>query len=112
MRLGVSTFDGLVWRWRGDVSPSRGGEPVQHFDQSTFTGFPWKRSRMAGIGDSLVPDLSSDRIAAARFVIERLGDGQTVEAIAEATALAFPGVFSTVWSAKEFARKFVRLCAS
>jgi hypothetical protein len=110
MRLAVSTFDGLVWRWRGDVSPFRGGEPGQPFDQSTFTGFPWKRSRMAGIVDSLVPEPSSDRIAAARFVIERLGDGQTVEALAEATALAFPALFSTVWSAKEFARRCVRLC--
>ena len=112
MRLAVSTFDGLVWRWQGDVSSSPGGDPVRHFDQSTFTGFPWKRSRMAGLGDSLVPELSSDRIAAARFVIERVGAGQTVEAIAEATALAFPGVFPTAWSAKEFARKFVQLCAS
>lgn len=112
IRLAVSTFDGLVWRWRGDVSSSRGGEPGQHFDQSTFTGFPWKRGQMAGIVDSLVPEPSPDRIAAARFVIERLGDGQTIEAIAAATARGFPGVFSTVWSAKEFVRKFVRLCAA
>jgi protein arginine N-methyltransferase 1 len=111
LRLTLSTYDGLVWRWQGHVEPSAGGPPVDRFDHSTFTGFPWNRKRMATTVDSFVPDRSA-KTDAARFVTDRLGQGDTVEGIATATAQAFPTVFSTAWAAKEFVRGIVRLCAS
>jgi protein arginine N-methyltransferase 1 len=111
IHLAISTLDGLVWRWQGHVSTGGGGERAERFDQSTFAGFPWSRARMSGAADSFVPE-PSVRTEAARFVADRLGRGETIEAIAAATAVAFPHLFATGWSAKEFVRRLVQLCAS
>ena len=97
-----------MWRWQGHTS-IEGGAPADRFDQSTFAGFPWKPGRIAGMADTAVPE-RSERNEAARFVVDLLGRGQTLGAIADSVARAFPGSFPTAWSAKDFVRKLIRLC--
>jgi 2-polyprenyl-3-methyl-5-hydroxy-6-metoxy-1,4-benzoquinol methylase len=106
VQLNVSTFDGLVWRWRGAIL-SKDGETRAAFDQSTFTGFPVRGE----IRSRLEADLPADspRTGAARFVLDSLSRSANVDALTDATQARFPGLFPTAWAAKEFVRQVLHL---